>query len=225
MSTPVSFHAKNGTAASGILVEAPPGAKAPCLVLVQEFWGINDHVRSIAERFAREGFLVVAPDLYHGEVAKTREEASRLMGALDWKLALDEIAGAVEYARARPRSNGKVAIAGFCLGGALSFAAATTVEGLAAVVPFYGVPKAPWNEWSRVRAPIQAHFSATDDWAKPELARDIEKAVLAQGKPMELYVYDAKHAFMNDARPEAYDAASAKLAWERTIAFLRKHMA
>jgi carboxymethylenebutenolidase len=134
-----------------------------------------------------------------------------------------DVAGAVDYARAHPRSTGKVAITGFCMGGALTLMAATQIPGLAAAVPFYGVP--PGGEWSKVTCPIQAHFAATDEWAKPSIGLDIQKAVQQAGGAMELNVYDAQHAFMNTTRAEVYSPEDAKLAWERTITFLKQHAA
>ena len=186
------------------------------VVLVQEYWGVNDHIRDIVKRLAGEGFRVLAPDLYHGKVTADAGEAQHMMSALDWARAVEDLAGAITYLRAH--SNGKVAVAGFCMGGALSFAIATQVPGLAAVCPFYGVP--PGGDWSKVDAPIQAHISKTDDWASP----DKVEAILAQVKTEhELHLYDAPHAFMNENRPEVYSKEAAALAWSRMLAFLRKH--
>jgi carboxymethylenebutenolidase len=145
---------------------------APGVVVLQEFWGVNDHIRSIVDRWAAAGFVALAPSLYRGQLAGTREEASKLMGGLDRARAVADIAGAVAALRAHQRCSGKIGVTGFCMGGAYAFAAATLVPGLSAVVPFYGVP--PSADWSKVTAPVQAHFSATDDWAKPELARKIQ---------------------------------------------------
>jgi carboxymethylenebutenolidase len=197
--------------------------KRPGIVLIQEYWGLNDHVRDIAERYAKEGFVVLAVDLFHGKVTKDAGEAGKLMGALDWPKAIAEIDGAVHTLQTHPSCNGKIAITGFCLGGALTFAAACACKGLAAAVPFYGIPKTA--DYSKISAPIQAHFAKKDQWAKPALAEEIKKTVDAKGGSMEVFVYDEDHAFFNDTRPEVYGAASAKLAWERTLAFLREHTA
>jgi carboxymethylenebutenolidase len=220
----VQFAVASGRSGSGIL-DTPSGAGAAAgLVLVHEWWGINGHVRDLAGRFAKAGFLTLAPDLYDGKIAKTAEEAGSLMQALDWSDAVARLAGAVSHLRSHRACNGRVGMVGFCMGGALTFAAACNVEGLGAAVPFYGVPAAPWNDWRKVRAPIQAHFSTHDTWAKASAARDIQRTLADLGREMELYVYDAQHAFMNDTRKDVYDAKSAEVAWGRAVAFLSRHL-
>ena len=132
----------------------------------------------------------------------------------------------MQWLKEQPRSNGKVGVLGFCLGGALTFAAAASVPGLACAVPFYGVPDLSKLDLSKVTAPILAHFAGHDDWASPDKARQIEKELKAKGKTMELHVYDgAGHAFMRQTDPTKFHEPSAKKAWERTIAFLRQHLA
>lgn len=225
MTTTVRFGAKGGSEVAGELAEPSGTAKAPSVVLIQEYWGINAHVKSLADRLAKEGFLVVAPDLYHGKIAKDASEAGKLMTELDTLVAVKEIGAAAAYLREHPRGSGKVGVIGFCLGGALAFAAACHVEGLDAVVPFYGVPPAEKVDYSKVTAPILAHFAKTDAWASVDRAEAIKKQVEAAGGSMQLEVYDAGHAFVNDTRPEAYDEKSAKLAWQRTVDFLKKNLA
>lgn len=225
MTTTVTFESKSGKSVSAELAEPSGAGKAPALVLVQEYWGINAHIKSMVERFAKEGFLVAAPDLYHGTIAKDASEAGQLMTALDTVQAVQEIAAAAQYLRTHARGNGKVGVVGFCLGGALSFASACHVEGLDAVIPFYGVPPAEKVDYAKVTAPILAHFAKNDEWASVAKAEAIKQQVEAAGKSMQLEVYDAGHAFMNDSRPEAYDEKSAKLAWQRTIDFAKKHLA
>jgi carboxymethylenebutenolidase len=222
MTERVTFESRGGGEAVGEIA-LPSGAdKAPCIVLVQEWWGVNDHIRSLLNRLAASGFVALAPDLYYGKVAANAAEAEQLMQSLDRPKALQEIAGAAQYLAAHERSNGKVGVMGFCMGGAMSFAAAAMVPGLSAVVPFYGVPGP--IDYSGVTAPIQAHFSAHDDWAKPSEGEAIKNQLEARGQSMELYVYDAQHAFMNDTRPEVYSAPNANIAWQRAISFLHKHL-
>ena len=203
---------------SGVLAIPAGEAKVPGVVVIQEYWGINEQIQEVAQHWADAGFLAVVPDLYHGQLAKTAEEAMGLMKALDFAKAVQEIAAAADYLRSHPRATGKVAVSGYCLGGALTFAAAVNVRGLAAVVPFYGLPGD--LDWSKVDAPIQAHFAQHDDWATAAGAQKIKDAVKV---PMELHVYDAKHAFCNTRRPEVYDAGAATLAWDRTLAFVGAH--
>ncbi len=199
--------------------------KRPGIVAIHEWWGLNEHAKDIAARYAKEGFVVLAIDLFHGHTTKDAAEAGKLMSALDWTKAIAEIHGAVHTLRTHPSCTGKVAVTGFCMGGALTFAAACNIEGLAAVVPFYGIPDAKIADYSKVSAPILAHFAKKDAWAKPAAAEAIKKQLESAGKSMELHVYEEDHAFFNDTRPEVYGAASAKLAWERTLAFLKKHCA
>lgn len=224
MTTRVSFKSKSGSEVSGELAEPSGSDKAPAVVLLQEWWGLNDHIRSLVDRMAKEGFLVVAPDLYHGKVTKDPTEAGKLMSELDTMKAVDEIAGAVAYLKSHPRSNGKVGVMGFCMGGALSFASACHIEGLGAVVPFYGIPPADKVDYSKVTAPIMTHVAKNDEWVTVEKVEEIKKQLESRGHPIEVHVYDAQHAFVNDTRPEVYHAENAKLAWERTVAFFKKHL-
>jgi len=221
----IKFKTPKGHECEGALAVPDAKGKTPAVVLLLEYWGVNAHIESIAARLAEEGFRVVAPDLFHGKVTKDASEASKLMQALDWQRALDDIAGAALHARAHETSNGKVGVIGFCLGGALSFATACNLSGLSAVVPFYGIPDRKLADYSKVTAPILAHFAKRDQWAKAELAEAIKKELHAAGKSMELFTYDADHAFFNDTRPEVYSPECAKLAWDRTLAFLRLHLA
>jgi len=224
MATRITFADESGSEKSGEIALPEGSGKSPAVVLIQEWWGINAHVRSLLDRLAGEGFVALAPDLYHGTVAKDAGEAAKLMGSLDWKTALGEIAGAVSFLAAHPRSSGKVGAIGFCMGGALAFASACRIPALGAVVPFYGIPGPEHADYTKVTAPIQAHFAKRDDWAKASAAEEIKKQLEMRGKVMELHVYDADHAFVNDTRPEVHDPASAKLAWSRAMAFLHEHL-
>jgi carboxymethylenebutenolidase len=221
----IEFAAKTGTC-GGELAEPEGTAKVGGIVVIQEWHGINDQMRGKVARFAKEGFLALAPDLYHGKVAKNDEEAGKLMGALDFGKAVAEIEGAVRFLEEQPRCNGKVAVLGFCLGGALTFAAAASVPGLACAVPFYGLPDLSKLDLAKVSAPIQAHFAGHDDWASPDKARQLQKDLIAKGKEMELFVYDgAGHAFMRDTDKAKHHEPSAAKAWERTLGFLRRELA
>ena len=132
--------------------------------------------------------------------------------------AVQGIGASVAFLRDHPRATGKVAVMGYCMGGALAFASAVHLRGLAAVVPFYGLPGD--LDWSKVDAPVQAHFAKRDDWATVAGAEKIKAAVTV---PMELHIYDADHAFCNDRRPEVFDADACKEAWGRSVAFVRAH--
>ena len=224
MATRESFKAKSGGEASGEIALPAGEGKAPAVVLLQEWWGVNDHIRSLLGRLAEAGFIAFAPDLYHGKVARDAETAGKMMGELDWAKAMDEIAGAAAFLAAHPRSSGKVGVTGFCMGGALTLAATTHVPQFAAAVAFYGVPGPGKADWSKVKAPIQAHFAARDEWAKPALAEEIKKELESRGQKMELHIYDADHAFVNDTRPEVHNPEAAKLAWKRMVDFFHHHL-
>ncbi len=224
MSKHIEFAAKTGPC-GGDLAEPGGSAKAGAVVVVQEWHGINAEMRAKVDRFASEGFLALAPDLYHGKVATNDAEASALMSQLDFSRAVTEIGAAVQWLKDQPRSNGKVGVVGFCLGGALTIAAAANIPGLACAVPFYGVPDLSKIDLSKVTAPMLAHFAERDDWASPDKARQIEKELKALGKSFELHVYEgAGHAFMRQTDATKYHEASAKKAWERTLAFLRQYL-
>jgi carboxymethylenebutenolidase len=205
----------------GAVVELPAGdARAPAVIVLQEWWGIGgpkgENILAITKKWATEGFIALAPDLYHGKIATTPDEAGAMMQALDFGKAVQEIAACVDHLKNHPRSAGKVAVTGYCMGGALAFATAVEVRGLAAVVPFYGLPGD--KDWSKVDAPIQAHFARRDDWATVAGAEKIKKSVKVA---MELHVYEAQHAFCNDRRPDVYNAEAAQTAWMRAVEFVR----
>jgi len=203
------------------VLELPAGDGAhPGVVIVHEWWGVNEQMRVTAKRYAAEGMCALVVDLYRGTLAKDAAEAGALMKALDWPRAIGEIGAAVAALKVHPRCTGKVAVTGYCMGGALTFASAVNLRGLACTVPFYGLPGD--LDWTQVDAPIQAHFATDDDWATVAGAQQIKDAVTV---PMELHVYEAKHAFCNERRPEVYDAEAAATAWARAVAFIREHTA
>jgi carboxymethylenebutenolidase len=198
--------------------------RAPCVIVVHEWHGLNDSVKKLAERFATEGFVALAPDLYRGQIATDDARAAELMNALSTSEAMDDLSAAVSTVNGNPRSNGKVGVVGFCMGGAMAFAAACAVDGIACAVPFYGIPVAQYWDAAKIRVPIQAHFAKHDGWAKPERAQALAEQVRARGGSMDLHVYDAGHAFMRAGDPLAYHPESAGLAWVRTLAFLRQQL-
>jgi len=223
MSHNVKIESKHGPL-EGALAEPAGSGKVGALVVLQEWHGVNDQMRGKVGRFAKEGYLSLCPDLYHGKVASNDDEAGKLMGTLDWDRAIADIGDAVAHLRAHPRSNGKVGVLGFCMGGALTFSAAARLDGLACAVPFYGLPHMPLEAYAKIKAPISAHFAKTDDWAKASVAEDVQKTVRAAGGQMDLYVYDAGHAFMRETDSSKYVEAASKVAWERALAFLKAHL-
>jgi carboxymethylenebutenolidase len=222
MAQRVTFPAATGDA-TGVMFVPDGGEPRPGVVIIHEWWGVNEQIQATAQKWANEGFVAIVPDLYHGVVVPIgqSEAATEAMQKLDFGKALQEITGAIAFLKRHPRVNGKVAVTGYCMGGALSFATATQVPGLSAVVPFYGLP--PGGDWSRVDAPIQAHFAQEDDWATVDGAKAVQDALARHKHVMELHVYAAKHAFCNDKRPEVYNPDACALAWQRAVQFVRSH--
>lgn len=225
MTTRVSFASKGGDNAEGELALPAGSAKAGGVLVIQEYWGVNDHVRSLVTRLADAGLVALAPDIYRGKITKDANEAAKLMTEMPRDRALGDIAGAAAYLRGHARTNGKVAVMGFCMGGAFALRSAAEVPDLSAVISFYGMPDPKDVEWGRVTAKVQGHFAKEDAWAKVEYAEMVKKALESHGQSMDLYVYDAQHAFVNDTRPEVYSPENAKLAWDRAIAFLKQQLA
>jgi carboxymethylenebutenolidase len=224
MTEHITFASKDGTKVNGELALPPGEGKAPGLVIIQEWWGLNAHIRDLVDRFAAAGFVALAPDLYHGSVTTDPAEAQALMQKLDGQQAMGDIYGTIHALLGLERVNGNVGITGFCLGGAYSFAAIANFPELGAAVPFYGIPPADHADYTKVRAPIQAHFASRDTWASPAAAEGIKQQIDAQGKTMELHVYEADHAFFNNTRHDVYNPEAAKLAWDRAITFLHRHL-
>lgn len=197
-------------------------AGRPGIIVLQEWWGLNDHIKSIVDRFAAEGFNALAPDLYHGRITKDADEASHMMNGLDFPGAVHEdIVAAKAYMKAN--SSG-VAITGFCMGGALTIGATARLDGFAAGICFYGVPPKAFADPANINIPFQGHFGTKDDWITPEVVAALQADMTAAGNPPDIYSYAADHAFFNKTRPEVYDAEAADLAWSRTIAFLKAKM-
>jgi carboxymethylenebutenolidase len=175
-----------------------------------------------ADRLAEAGYRALVPDLYRGKVAKAAEEASHMMKGLNFPDAAEQdIRGAVQYLK---QSSKKVAVGGFCMGSALTILAAVRVPEMDAGACFYGIPDLPDGEIQKIKTPLTCHFANQDGHWTPTKVDALEAALKQSPSRFEIYRYDAQHAFMNEARPEVYDAASAKLAWERTMKFLGEAM-
>jgi len=220
----IDFKRPDGGTCRGYLAEA--GAGKPAIVVIQEWWGLNDQIKGVADRFAKAGYNALAPDLYKGRVTQKPDEANHMMSGLDFVGASDQdIAGAVKHLAGLggDKGGGKVGVMGYCMGGALTIAAAARVPGIACGVPYYGVPPPQLADPAKIGIPIQGHFANKDDWCTPQLVNDFEKAMAAGGHKPEIFRYDAAHAFANERSP-AYDATAAKQAWDRTMAFLGRHL-
>jgi carboxymethylenebutenolidase len=223
MGKTISFSRTSGGTASGYLAEAQD-AGAPAVVVIQEWWGLQGQVRGVCDRFAAAGFTALAPDLFEGRVVPYHDPhaAEAAMNALDFKGATDEVVrGAVRHLKA---GGGKVGLTGFCMGGALTVIGAVHVAELDAAVVFYGVPPESVAAPEQVRVPLQAHFANQDDWCTPDVVNAFEQKLRASGKTFEIHRYDARHAFMNSERKDAYDDAAARLAWDRCLEFFGRHL-
>jgi carboxymethylenebutenolidase len=193
----------------------PDGDASGGVVVIQEWWGLNDHIRSIADRLADEGFAALAPDLYRGRQTTEPDDARKLAMALEEEDALASLAAAVASLHAQGRA--RVGVIGFCMGGRLAWKVALSADDVAAAVPFYG--DVDVADGLALRTPVQAHFAEHD--RIPEETLEIVRATL--GDDFHRYP-GTEHAFMNDTRP-AYATQAAGLAWERAVAFLREHLA
>jgi carboxymethylenebutenolidase len=224
MGSMVTFPRTNGGTAAGYLAEAA-SAKAPGVVVIQEWWGLQGQIKAVCDRLAGEGFTALAPDLFDGKVVPYHDAAAAnaAMASLDFKAATDEaVRGAVRFLAAR---GGKVGLTGFCMGGAVTVIGAVRIPELAAAVCFYGLPPEEVAAAKDVRVPLQCHFASQDDWVTPAMADAFEEKLRAAGKTYEIHRYEGHHAFMNSERKEVHDPAAAKLAWDRCVAFLRRHLA
>ncbi|MCA1619972.1 MAG: dienelactone hydrolase family protein [Acidobacteria bacterium] len=215
----------NGGEARGYL-STPERGSGPGVVVIQEWWGLVPHVEDVADRFARDGFVALAPDLYHGEVARSPDEAGKMMMALNIDRAEKDLRGAVEYLLNHEATTGEtVGTVGFCMGGVLSLYAASKNERVGACVVFYGIHPKAEPDFAALRAPVLGLYAERDQFVPPAAVRALEAKMSEHGKSIETHVYPgADHAFFNDTRPEVYDPDAAADAWRRTIEFFRAHL-
>lgn len=220
----IAFPRTTGATADGYLALAQD-AKAPGVVVIQEWWGVQGQIKATCDQLAKDGFTALAPDLYGGKVVPYHDSAAAAaaMNALDFQAATREaVRGAVQHLAER---GGKVGLTGFCMGGAVTVIGAATIPELSAAVAFYGLPPEGVAGGQDVKVPIQCHFAAHDTWVTPAFADAFERQLRAAGKTCEVWRYPGHHAFMNSDRKEVYDAAAAKEAWQRCIAWFRKYLA
>ena len=214
----------NGSKVSGHLCQPAGEGVSPGVVVIQEWWGLEPHVKDVAERFARAGLVALAPDLYHGTVTGEPDEAGKLMMELDQDRAVREITAAVTYLKSQPHSNGKVGTVGYCMGGGLSIATACATPELDAAINYYGVNPDPADRLANVRCPVLALYAGADDFVPISSASVLSEALEKNGVPYETHIYGgAPHAFFNDTHA-AYRKEVADDAWERTLAFFRQHL-
>jgi carboxymethylenebutenolidase len=218
--------AANGHGGQGYL-SLPASGTGPGVVVIQEWWGLNDNIRAIADRFAVEGFVALAPDLYHGKRAREPDEAGKLMMALNADTAARDLSGAIDCLLTSGATGLKVGTVGFCMGGALAIYAGTVVpEKVGAVVDFYGGHPHLRPDLTRLAAPLLGLFAENDGFVTPAVVQTLASQLKGLGKSVEVHIYPGTdHAFFNDTRPEVYAADAAANAWQRTLAFFRTHLA
>jgi carboxymethylenebutenolidase len=223
----VSFPS-NGTQGEGYLA-IPESGSGPGVLVIQEWWGLNDQIKSVAERLATEGFVALAPDLYRGAHASEPDEAAKIMMSLNLERATKDLSGAVDYLAAHDAIAGDgLGVIGFCMGGGVALWLATLrPDQIKAAVPFYGV--IPWEaaqpDFSKLHGAVQGHYAENDDFANPESVRALDAQLRGLGKEAEFFTYPGtEHAFANVQRPEVYVADATALAYDRAFAFLHEQL-
>lgn len=222
----VSFPS-NGDTAHGYLA-LPASGSGPGLVVIQEWWGLTTHIADVTDRFAAQGYVALAPDLYGGRTTHDSAEAPQLMGALPVDRAARDLAGAVDFLLAHEAvTSSTVGAVGFCMGGGFVLVlAAQQGDRIGAAVPFYGVLKEEYPSFAGLTAPLLGHFGEHDETADPTSVAALALRIEAEsGVTPEFHTYPAGHAFFNDENTlGTYDEEQADVAWQRTLAFLHTHV-
>jgi carboxymethylenebutenolidase len=200
----------------------PSQAPAPALMLIHEFWGLNDQIKAVAAEFAREGYLALAVDLYQGKVSSNREEARATMNAVDPAAATDTLFSWLDWLETHAKSTGKLGTVGWCFGGGWSLDA-SIARPVDATVVYYGRVNRQADQLRSLKGPVLGHFATQDQFINQEMVGRFEAEMREAGKPLTVYWYDANHAFANPTEAR-YDAADAQLAWKRTLDFLRANL-
>ncbi len=225
----IQYKRPDGNSVEGYLAEPTDKANAPGVVVIQEWWGLDAEVKAVADRLAKAGYRALVPDLYRGKLALEANEAQHLMGGLNFgDAASQDIRGAVQYLKAT--GSRKVAVTGFCMGGALTVLSACNVPELDGTIVWYGYPPLEYVDVQKITKPMMAHWASHDEFFAISGVDQLEEKLKAAGTNYEFYRYDTKHAFANpkaDSRglpPLKYDEQAAKLAWDRTLEFLEKNL-
>ena len=224
----VSYKRPDGKSVNGYLAEPAAGAKAPGMVVIQEWWGLNDQIKGVADKLAKAGYRALVPDLYRGKTAVDAKEANHLMTGLNFgDAASQDIRGAVQYLK---QSSPKVGVTGFCMGGALTVLSAVNVPEADAGVIWYGYPPLEYVDAKKIRAPLLGHWATQDQAFAIGGVDALEKKLREASVKFEFHRYDAKHAFANETADQKkldmlkYDPKAAELAWQRTMEFLARQL-
>jgi len=220
----VTYSDADGETLMGYLARPEGAEPLPAVVVIQEWWGLNEHIRDVTRRFAQQGFVALAPDLYDGQVVTEPDEARKLVMELDMMEAVQEIRQGIDFLQQQEYVAGEaVGVVGFCMGGGLALNTARAEEDLGAAVAFYGRPLTP-EEAQEVQAPVLGLYGAEDQGIPVDEVRQMQSALEEAGVENEFQVYaGAGHAFFNDTR-DSYAAEDAEDAWERTLAWFRTHL-
>jgi carboxymethylenebutenolidase len=213
----------NGQKTQGYLA-LPAAGRGPGVLVIQEWWGLVDHIKRVCDRFAAEGFSALAPDMYHGQTASEPDGAGKLFMALNIAQAEKDLRGAAAYL-AQHSSTAKLGAVGFCMGGQLALFAATLNPNVGACVNFYGIHPNVKPDYSKLSGPVLGLFAEKDAFVTPATARQVDADIKKAGKASEIHVYpNVDHAFFNDDNTAAYDKATADDAWRRTLAHFRANL-
>ena len=217
----INFKRPDGGDCSGYLSAAAGSEKTPGIVVIQEWWGLNDQIKGVADRFANLGYRALVPDLYKGKVTVDAAEASHLMTNLNFgDAATQNIRGAAQHLK---KSGGKVGVVGFCMGGALTIVSAMYVPEGDAYSSWYGFPPDEAGDVRNIKKPLQLHLAENDQAFAPERGKALEGKLREGNVPLECYWYKAGHAFFNETGAN-HNAECAKQAWERTLEFFGKSL-
>jgi len=228
MGKTISYKRPDGKSVNGYLAE-PAGGKGPGVVVIQEWWGLNDQIRGVADMLAKAGYRALVPDLYRGKATVDAKEAEHLMTGLDFgDAAGQDIRGAVQYLKST--GSAKAGVTGFCMGGALTLLAAVNAPETDAAVAWYGFPPLEYVDASKIKAPLMGHWATQDQFFPIGKVDELEKKLLAANVKFEFHRYDAKHAFANETAdskglpPLKHDPKAAEQAWKRTLDFFAKNL-
>jgi carboxymethylenebutenolidase len=225
----ISYKRPDGKSVNGYLAEPAGGSKAPGMVVIQEWWGLNDQIKGVADKIAKAGYRALVPDLYRGKSTVDAKEAEHLMTGLNFgDAAGQDVRGAVQHLKST--GSAKAGVTGFCMGGALTLLAAVNVPEADAGVVWYGFPPLEYVDASKIKIPLLGHYAIHDVPFPIAKVDELEKKLRAAGVKFEFHRYDAKHAFANETADEKkldmlkYNPGAAKTAWDRTMDFLTKNL-
>ena len=229
MGKTISYKRPDGQSVNGYLAEPTQGSKAPGMVVIQEWWGLNDQIKGVADKLAAAGYRALVPDLYRGKATVDAKEAEHLMTGLNFgDAAGQDIRGAVQYLKSS--GSAKAGITGFCMGGALTLLGAVNVPESDAAVAWYGFPPLEYIDPSKIKAPLLGHYAIHDEFFTIDKVDELEKKLRGAGVKFEFHRYDAKHAFANETAdsknlpPLKYNPQAAEQAWKRTMDFLDRQL-